>query len=112
VPARRRLILVIDQIVKFTGKRPQSMMKFGHAIAESEDHLDSGEVNPQVAMEAHDRPEAANLGRFVPLDLTFERGVDQPETLVTRQKAGRDRQLPGDLIARNDESSHRRSGPD
>src|SRR5262249_3001536 len=64
------------------------------------------EVDPQVALTAHDRPEPADLGRAVPLDRPLAGGPDQPAFLVADQDPEGDRELAGDLVAGDDGSAH------
>ena len=46
-------------------------MQVVDVIAEAKHGLDSGEIDPQVALQADDRPKPADFERFIPFDVLF-----------------------------------------
>ena len=60
----------------------QPMVHLGHVVAEPEDHLHAREVDPQVALEARDHPDPADLGGLVAFRLAVVGELDQAQPLV------------------------------
>ena len=60
-----RGVVVVEQLAELFGQVVDAVMDLEEMIDELEDHLDAGQVDPQVALIAHDRPEPANLRGLV-----------------------------------------------
>ena len=80
-------------------------------VDEPKDHLDARQVDSQVALIGHDRPEPADLGGLIAFLAAVVRGSYQAQRLVAREHLGRDRQFSGGKVARDDPSSHGRLAP-
>src|SRR5947208_2655394 len=83
-------------------------MDLGEVIEEVEDHLDARQVDAQVALKAHNRPEAADLRRLVTDLRALVNGSDQSQALVADEQTGGDREFLCDLVAWDDRSNHGR----
>ena len=55
---------------------------------QTEDHFHARQIDAQVAVKAHDRPDPPHLGRFVPLLGPVMSDLDQSKLLVTDQGPG------------------------
>jgi hypothetical protein len=63
---RGREVIEVDQFAELLGQVVHPMMDLGEAIAKPEDHLDSRQVDAEIALEGDDGPDPSDLGRLVP----------------------------------------------
>ena len=69
-----------------------AVMHFREMVDEMEDHLDARQVDAQVALIGHDRPEPADLRGFIAFHRALVGGLHQAQRLVAREHLGRDGQ--------------------
>ncbi len=88
-----------------------AVMDLGEVVDEVKNHLDARQVNSQVALIGHDRPEPADLRGLVAFFGPFMGDVHESQRLIAREHLGRDRQFSGGKFPRDDPSSHGRRAP-
>src|SRR5207244_2319526 len=77
-----RGVIELDQLAELFGQVLDPAVDLGEVIEELEDHLDPRQVDAQVALEAHDRPEPADLRRIVTDLRAVLDGSDQTQALI------------------------------
>ena len=97
----------LSQVGPLLGQEPEPVAEAVHLGPELEDRLDAGQVDPGVAVQAHDRPEPPDLRRGIALDVPDPDRPDEAATLVAEQDAGGDGQALRHGIAGEDGRVHR-----
>ena len=69
-------------------------MDLREMVDQVKNNLDAGEIDSEIALISHDRPEPADLSRLIAFVQAVMSRLDQTQRLIA-QHSRRDRQLPG-----------------